>query len=152
MRRRTLGVSLPVAWALAFAVALPVAAGTFDSSLSQTACTGSGGPNGHGHTQAHTYMIEHGKSGTNYLRIVAYLQRFQNGGWKNVFDKSFITDAFPDDSVSHFTQRTVRFTFLGQDAGHDMRARYVFQFWDKRNGPDHLLHQSVRYGSSCRAG
>ena len=93
-----------------------------------------------------------GMSGTNYLRIVAYLQRFQSGAWKNIFHKSFITDAFPDNSISNFTQRTVKYTFLSADAGHNMRARYVFQFWDKRNGPDHLLHQTVRYRPSCHAG
>jgi hypothetical protein len=151
MRRRSLGLSIPIALALAFAVATPAAAGTYDTSLSQTVCSGTGGAAGHGHTQAHAYMIEHGTSGTNYMRIAAYLQRFQSGAWKNVFRKSFITGSFPDNSVSNYTQRTVKFTFLSQDAGHNMRARFVFQFWDKRSGPDHLLHQTVRYGPSCHA-
>lgn len=152
MRRRTLGLSVPIALAFAFVVAMPAAAGTYDSSLSQTVCTGTGGPNGHGYTQGRGYLIEHGMSGTNYLRTVAHLQRFQSGHWKNVFHKSFVTDAFPDDSVSHYTERLVKFTFIAADAGHNMRARYRFQFWDKRSGPDHLLHQTVRFGPSCHAG
>lgn len=152
MRRRTLGFSLPIAFALALVVAAPAAAGTYDSSLTQTVCTSNGGPNGHGYTQGRLYLIEHGKSGTNYLRMVAYLQRFQSGQWKNVFHKSFVTDAFPDDSISNYTQRLIKFTFITADAGHNMRTRYLFQFWDKRNGPDHLLHQTVRLGPSCHAG
>lgn len=46
----------------------------------------------------------------------------------------------------------MKYTFISQDAGHNMRARFAFQFWDKRNGPDHLLNQTVRYGPSCHAG
>jgi hypothetical protein len=130
---------------------MPVAAATFGSSVTQTVCSGTGGSLGHGHTQGHAFMIEHGQSGTNYLRLVADLQRFQNGAWTNVFHKSFSTAAFADNSVNNFTQRTVKFIFITQDAGHKMRTRYEFQFWDQRAGPDHLLHRTVRFGPSCRA-
>ena len=126
-------------------VGLPAQGAPWHLNWRNVTCAGTGGPGDVGSMAGDARIVEHGKWGVNYMRIVFRSQALGTGWADRRPPKVFSSPAFADDAKGHtFGWVSASFGFGPDEVGSTVRLFLTYQWWDQRKGPDRLLKQETR--------
>jgi hypothetical protein len=138
---------------LGLAALLPAqasAAGRYIGTYKNAACTATGGSHGAGKVSATAGFQETGISGTNYFRTIATVQKRKDGRWSDWSPSSKAkSNVFNDDALTHVWDYGWEYNFLASEASGTFRLKFVYEFWDQKDGPDARLAKLTKYGPAC---
>lgn len=134
----------------ASAASVNPASKTFSATVTDPTCTHHGGKHGAGKLTANAHFEEFGGTTTNYFTIIALVQKQNGSSWQAWTPKSSSTsNAFAATTNGHFWNSGWKYSPLASESGFTFRMKFVYQFWHKQAGPDHLLKSISRFSPAC---